>query len=400
MEKTPWEKIARPNQLLPAGDWNVWLILAGRGFGKTRAAAEAVRKWAVDGRYKRIALISNTIQEARQVMAEGESGLLSISNEDEKPQFVPSRRLIQWPSGAIATLYGAENYEQLRGPQFDAAWIDEFAKFQKPRETFEQLSFSLRLGQSPKAILTTTPRPIQFIRDLMARDDVFTTRGTSLENIDNLSPTFLKQLEYLKGTRLESQEIYAEIIEESENTLWSWADIENCYKSPPHFLSNVVIGVDPALTSNAGSDETGVIVAGMDGFGKAYVLDDLSASAPPEVWATRAIEAYRKYRARLMVVESNAGGELLTNLLRSVDDSVRIKSVYAHESKVARAEPIVILYQKGMIFHARQFRKLEAQMASYEPRSPSPDRMDAMVWAMTELFEISHETPIPMIYMI
>jgi phage terminase large subunit-like protein len=389
MQKTSWAEIARPNQLAPAGDWNVWLILAGRGFGKTRAAAETVRKWAAEAQYKRIALISNTIQEARQVMAEGESGLLSISDQSEKLQFFPSRRLLKWPNGAIATLYGAENYEQLRGPQFDAAWVDEFAKFQKPRETFEQLSFSLRLGKNPRAILTTTPRPIQFIKDLMARNDVVTTRGTSLENMENLSPTFLKQLEYLKGTRLESQEIYAEIIESSQNTLWSWEDIENCYKTPPHFLENVVIGVDPALTSNAGSDETGIIVAGMDGFGKAYVLDDLSLSAPPEIWAKRAAEAYRKHFARMIVIESNAGGELLTNLLRSVDSSMKIKTVYARESKTARAEPIVVLYQKKAIFHARQFHKLEMQMATYEPRSKSPDRLDAMVWAMTELFNVS-----------
>jgi predicted phage terminase large subunit-like protein len=401
MKKTSWEEIARPNQLAPEGDWNVWLILAGRGFGKTRAAAEAIRKWAVEGRYKRIALISNTIQEARQVMTEGESGLLSISDESEKPEFIPSRRIIKWPNGAIATLYGAENYEQLRGPQFDAAWIDEFAKFQKPRETFEQLSFSLRLGENPKAILTTTPRPIRFIKDLMAREDVVTTRGTSLENIENLSPTFLKQLEYLKGTRLESQEIYAEMLESSPNTLWSWDDIENCYGTPPHFMSNIVIGIDPALTSNAGSDETGIIIAGMDGCGKAYVLDDLSLSAPPEVWGARAVKAYHKYSAKSIVVESNAGGELLVNLLKTIDNSVNVKTVYARNSKVARAEPIVILYQKRSIFHARQFHELEMQMATYEPKgNKSPDRLDAMVWAMSELFGIAHGFRMPLMFVI
>ncbi|MDR0581195.1 MAG: terminase family protein [Holosporaceae bacterium] len=400
MKKILWENIARPNQLPPPGNWNIWLILAGRGFGKTRSAAEAIRKWAVSNQCKRIALIANTIQEARQVMVEGESGLLSISDEKEKLEFFPSRRLLRWSNGAIATLYGAEKYEQLRGPQFDAAWIDEFAKFQRPRETFEQLSFSLRLGKNPRAILTTTPRPIQFIKDLMTRSDVATVRGTSLENIDNLSQTFLQQLEYLKGTRLESQEIYAEIIEDKPNTLWSWEDIENCYKSPPHFIENVVIGVDPALTSGIGSDETGIIVAGRDGYGKGYVLDDLSISAPPEAWAARAISAYNKYFAKLMVVEGNAGGELLSNLLRAVDNSIKLKIVYAHTSKIARAEPIVVLYQKKMIFHARQFHKLEMQMTTYEPKSKSPDRMDAMVWAMTELFNISNNSSMPTIFSI
>jgi phage terminase large subunit-like protein len=324
--------------------------------------------------------------------------LLSISDPSDKPELLSSRRLIRWPNGAIATLYGAEHYEHLRGPQFDAAWIDEFAKFQYPRETFDQLSFSLRLGSNPKMILTTTPRPIQFIKDLMARDDVVTVRGTSLENTENLSPTFLKQLEYLRGTRLEAQEIYAEIVEEKQNTLWSRDDIEHCYRSPPHFLGNIVIGVDPALTSGNESDETGIIVAGTDGFGKAYVLDDLSMSAAPEIWAKAVVKAYKKYSAKLVVIETNAGGELLTHLLRSVDDSIKLKTVYAGVSKAARAEPIAILYQKKMIFHAAQFHKLETQMVSFESRSKSPDRLDAMVWAMTELMGVSKNSGLPLIF--
>jgi len=399
-EKFPWEKVARPNQLAPPGIWNIWMILAGRGFGKTRAAAETIKKWATSGLHKRIALISNTIQEARQVMVEGESGLLSISEEDEKLKFYPSRRLLKWPNGAVATLYGAENYDQLRGPQFDAAWIDEFAKFQHPKETFEQLSFSLRLGENPKTILTTTPRPIQFIKDLMKRDDVITIRGTSLENLQNLSPTFIKQLEYLKGTRLEAQEIYAEIVDENQNTLWSWEDIEKCYKNPPHFLENIIIGVDPAMTSNKDSDETGIIVAGMDGFGKAYVLEDLSISASPEIWSKRVADTYQKYHARLVVIERNAGGELLENLLKSINCDMKIKSVYAYTSKISRAEPIAILYQKKMIFHARQFHKLEMQMVTYEPKSKSPDRLDALVWAMAELFNLSQNSKIPSVWQV
>lgn len=398
LDHPKWEQIARPNQLAPPGNWNIWMILAGRGFGKTRSAAEAIKKWVLAGNYKRVALIANTIQEARQVMVEGESGLLSISpGKDEKPKFFPSRRLLIWPNGAIATLYGADSYEHLRGPQFDAAWIDEFAKFQYPKETFEQLSFSLRLGTSPKLILTTTPRPIQFIKDLMNRDDVVTVRGTSLENIDNLSPTFLKQLEYLKGTRLEAQEIYAEIVENQQNTLWSWDDIERCYKDPPHFLDNIVVGVDPAITSNENSDETGIIVAGMDAVGKAYVLDDLSMSATPNIWAKRVIDAYHKYGARLVVVEINAGGELLNNLIKSIDANVKIKPVFAHTTKSRRAEPIVLLYQKRMIFHSRQFHKLEMQMVTYEQNSKSPDRLDAMVWAMSELFHISSSGSSPVV---
>lgn len=387
-----WEDIARPNQLPPSGNWHVWMILAGRGFGKTRSASEAIRKWIIEGKYKRIALIANTIQEARQVMVEGESGLLSISPPEDGLSYYSSRRLLKWRNGAIATLYGAENYEQLRGPQFDAAWIDEFAKFMCPRETFEQLSFSLRLGEHPRTILTTTPRPLQFIKDLIKRDDVVTVRGTSWENKENLSPTFQKQLEFLKGTRLEAQEIYAELVENSQNTLWAWQDIEKCYREAPHFLPHIVIGVDPALTSSG--DETGIIVTGMDSSNKAYVLDDLSISGTPEVWSKRVVEAYHKYHAKQIVIERNAGGELLINLLKSHDNSLSIKTVYAYSSKIVRAEPIVILYQKNMIFHARQFPKLELQMATYEPGQKSPDRMDAMVWAMSELFRVEKSATI------
>lgn len=398
MTQKSWEQIARANQLMPKGDWRIWMILAGRGFGKTRAAAEGIRKLVSSGNYKRIALIANTIQEAKQVMVEGESGLLSVSQDQEGLEYIPTRRLLSWKNGAIATLYGAENYEQLRGPQFDAAWIDEFAKFLRPRETFEQLSFSLRLGNDPKMILTTTPRPIQFIRDLIARDDVVTVRGSSLENAENLSPTFLKQLEYLKGTRLEAQEIYAEIVEDKQNTLWSWADIENCYKSPPHFMDNIVIGVDPAMTSGENSDETGIIVAGKDSYDKAYVLEDASMNAPPKIWANKVVDLYHSYKANKIVIEFNAGGELLTELLRSIDQNLCIKSVYARESKSNRAKPIVILYQRKQIFHSQQFRKLEIQMTTYEPGRKSPDRLDAMVWAMIELFSIDSEELVPKVF--
>ena len=395
-----WEKIARPNQLMPKGNWRIWLMLAGRGFGKTRAAAEAIRKLVMSGQYRRIALIANTIQGAKQVMVEGQSGLLAISEKEDGLNYIPSKRLLSWKNGAIATLYGAEHYEQLRGPQFDAAWVDEFAKFMYPKETFEQLSFSLRLGQDTKAILTTTPRPIQFIKDLMARQDVVTVRGSSLENKDNLSPTFLQQLEYLKGSRLEAQEIYAEIVENSKNTLWSWDDIESCYKNPPHFLDNIVIGVDPAITHNDNSDETGIIVAGKDAYGKAYVLEDASQCSDPEQWANKVAELYQKYKAQSIILEINAGGDLLVNLLKSKNADMKIKTVYAHKSKIARATPIVLLYQKKLIFHAMQFQKLEMQMATYEPGQKSPDRLDAMVWAMTELFQNNIENEMPSVFIV
>ena len=395
-----WEQTARKNQLMPEGDWRIWMILAGRGFGKTRAAAEAIRKLALSGKYKRIALIANTIEEAKQVMVEGVSGLQNISQDSDGLTYTPSRRELRWKNGTIATLYGAENYQQLRGPQFDLAWVDEFAKFLYPRETFEQLSFALRMGDDPKLILTTTPRPIPFIKELMARDDVVTVRGSSLENEKNLSPTFLKHLEYLKGTRMEAQEIYAEIVEDNPNTLWSWRDIENCYRDPPHFIDNIIIGVDPATTGGENSDETGIIVVGKDCNGRAFVLEDASMRATPDVWAKKVADLYKRYRARKIVIEANAGGDLLDQVLLREDPSLKIKKVRARESKICRAQPVVILYQKNLVFHAKQFRELEMEMATYEPGQKSPDRMDALVWALTDLFEIEANDYVPRAFLI
>ena len=399
-KSSSWEETARENQLMPKGDWRIWMMLAGRGFGKTRAAAEAVRKLVLSGKYKRVALIANTIEEAKQVMVNGVSGLQAISKDEDGLTYIPSRRELHWKNGAVATLYGAENYQQLRGPQFDLAWVDEFAKFLYPRETFEQLSFSLRMGDDPKLILTTTPRPIPFIKELMERDDVVTVRGSSLENKENLSPAFLKQLEYLKGTRMEAQEIYAEIVEDNPNTLWSWRDIENCYRDPPHYIENIVIGVDPAMTSGDNSDETGIIVVGKDCNDRAFVLEDASMKASPEIWIKKVAELYKKYHARKIVIETNAGGDLLEELLKKEDPTMRIKKVRAKESKVCRAQPVVLLYQKNLVFHAKQFRELEMEMATYELGQKSPDRMDALVWALSDLFEIESDNYMPRIFLI
>jgi len=333
-------------------------------------------------------------------MVNGVSGLQAISKDEDGLTYIPSRRELHWKNGAVATLYGAENYQQLRGPQFDLAWVDEFAKFLYPRETFEQLSFSLRMGDDPKLILTTTPRPIPFIKELMERDDVVTVRGSSLENKENLSPAFLKQLEYLKGTRMEAQEIYAEIVEDNPNTLWSWRDIENCYRDPPHYIENIVIGVDPAMTSGDNSDETGIIVVGKDCNDRAFVLEDASMKASPEIWIKKVAELYKKYHARKIVIETNAGGDLLEELLKKEDPTMRIKKVRAKESKVCRAQPVVLLYQKNLVFHAKQFRELEMEMATYELGQKSPDRMDALVWALSDLFEIESDNYMPRIFLI
>lgn len=392
---TQWCNIARKNQLPPPDPWYIWLILAGRGFGKTRAASELVKSWGETGKYKRIALIGNTISEVMHVMLNGESGILSISQKNKGIKFLPSKKMITWPSGAVATFYSAEKYDQLRGPQFDAAWIDEISKFSHPKEVFDQLSFSLRLGNDPKIVITTTPKSIKFLRDLINRKDVSISRGTSIENKANLAPSFLTQIEYLKGTPLEAQEIYGEIVDVDQNALWTWDDISSAQKSSPQEFSRIIISVDPAISSSSHSDETGIIVAGLD-CGNIYILNDSSMLATPDLWIAKVVELYKYYNADLVVIEKNAGGNLLETAIHSIEKNVRIKMVFATKSKRERAAPVALLYKKGKIFHTKQFTTLESQMTASKI-SNSPDRLDALVWAVKELttnsenyFDIPH----------
>lgn len=388
-----WLKKARPSQLLPKDPWSMWLILAGRGFGKTRTGAESIRLLVEKHGYKNIALIGASLVQAKAVMAEGVSGILSCyATSKRKPKVFSSKRQLIFPNGAVAQFFGGDQVDQLRGPQFDLVWIDEFAKFRRPEALLEQVAFSLRLGKSPKCIITTTPRPLPILEKLMQRCDVIVTKGSTFENEENLAPQFLEQVaKEFKGTKLGAQELFGEILSEREGALWQRAMIH--YKEPEYderhkpILSRIVVAIDPATTHHDKSDETGVMVVGVDDKGSAYVLEDLSGRHTPLEWGQRAVDAYHRYHADRIVAEVNKGGDLVERVIRSIDSGAAYKEVRATRGKATRAEPVAALYETGRVFHVRPLSKLEEQMCSYVPglTSKSPDRVDALVWAVTEL---------------
>ena len=399
-ERYVWVNHARPNQLPPPGHWHTWVILAGRGFGKTRTGAETLRSWVQSGRYKRLALISKSIGEARAVMVEGVSGLLEVHPPRDRPHFEKARHQLNWPNGCLATLYGADHFERLRGPQFDAVWIDELAKFRYPDEAWSQLMLALRLGTDPRCIVTTTPRPIPLIEKLLVRDDVVVTRGTTFENSGNLAPAFLDQIvKQFEGTRLGAQELYAELLTEQQGALWRRDLIR--YQEPPYEecglpkLARIVVAIDPATTHHEESDETGIVIAGLSGDKCAYVLEDLSGRLSPGDWGQRVVEAYWRLKADRVVAETNKGGDLVERILRSLDPTIPYKAVRATRGKFTRAEPIAALYEQNRVFHARPLSLLETQLCSFVPgiSSKSPDRLDAMVWALTDLLLESESNP-------
>jgi predicted phage terminase large subunit-like protein len=392
-----WLKQARPNQLPPPGDWRVWLILAGRGFGKTRTGSETVRGWVEQGIYKRIALIGRSLNEARDVMVEGQSGLLACHPFDSSPKFEASKQRLTWSNGAVATLFGGDNYEKLRGPQFDLVWIDELAKFRQPQALWEQLMLGLRLGNNPRCLITTTPRPIPLLESLLKSPDTVITRGTTFDNQANLAPAYMKQIvKQFEGTRLGAQELYAEVLTERQGALWQRSMLH--YQQPPEEegYQRVVIAIDPATTHHEQSDETGIIVAGITKDQTAYVLEDLSGRHSPADWGRRVIEAYWRHKADRVVAEVNKGGDLVERIVRSLDPHVSYRAVRATRGKATRAEPIAALYEQGKIFHTRPHSLLETQLCDYIPgiTSKSPDRLDALVWALTDLLLDKESNPV------
>lgn len=383
-----WSRQGRITQRLPEGDWKIWLILAGRGFGKTRAGSEAIRQWVCAGRCRRLALIGQTERDIEQVMIQGESGLLAIHPESERPQYHVSKKCLIWPNGAVATLYSAERYEKLRGPQFDGAWVDELAKFRHPSQVWEQLMFSLRLGPNPQVIVTTTPRPLPLLKKMLAGKEgkLHLTRGSTFENQKNLSPTFL---EHMKNRYAQSplgrQELEGALLEEEKGALWKWAHLEMCRVQEVPSLERLLIAIDPAVTAHEKSDETGLIVAGRAGE-KAYVLEDLSGQYSPQEWARVALEAYERYQADKIIAEVNQGGDLVEQMLRAHSQRISFKAVRANRGKRVRAEPVAHLYEQGLVHHAPGLSRLGEQLCLYTPlSSKSPDRMDALVWAISEL---------------
>ncbi len=384
-----WVKRGARKQRAPEGGWAVWLLMAGRGFGKTRAGAEWVRGRVSSGVGRRVALVARTPDDLRNVMVEGVSGLLRVSPPWFRPKYEPSKRKLTWPNGATALGFSSHEPDRLRGPQFDTAWCDELASWKNARETWDNLQFGLRLGESPRCVVTTTPKPIGLLRELRDREDVMVTRGSTYENRANLASDYIEQIRRrYEGTRTGRQEIYAELLDESEAALWKrdWIEAARVREAPE--LARVVVAVDPAVSSRGSSSETGIVVAGTDEDGHAYILEDASGQMSPDGWARRAIGMLDKYGADRIIGEANNGGDLVEHTVRTAyeDRFVPYKSVHASRGKYVRAEPVSALYEQGKVHHVGGLDALEDQMCIWSPGSDgSSDRLDALVWAVTEL---------------
>lgn len=383
---------ARPKQIEPTGRWDVWLVLAGRGWGKTRVGAEWVRSCVERKLAKRIALVAPTAADARDVLVEGESGLLAISPPWNRPEYEPSKRRLTWPNGAIATLYSADEPDRLRGPQHDLAWCDEAAAWRYP-EAWDQLQLGLRVGVLPRCIVTTTPRPTQLIRELVAAPKTVVTTGTTYENSRNLADSFRqKVLAKYEGTRLGRQELHAEILDDVPGAMFSRAQLDALQVREAPQLRRIVVAVDPSVASGGDGDECGIVVAGVGQCSckgtpeeHGFVLSDLSDNLSPNEWAQRAVKAYRTHEADRIVAEVNNGGALVEAAVRTVDRNAPYRAVRASQGKRARAEPVAALYEQGRVHHLPGLPKLEDQMVTWDGNGSSPDRMDALVWGLTDL---------------
>ena len=352
------------------------------------------------GKSGRIALVAETSADARDVMVEGESGILGVHPKDFRPLYEPSKRRLTWPNGAVATLYNATEPDQLRGPQHDLAWADELAKWHYARETWDQLQFGLRLGDDPRACVTTTPRPIPLIRELVNERRVHVTRGKTTDNAGNLAATFMDQMRAkYEGTRLGRQELDGEILDDVPGAFWTRAMLERASVAELPEMSRVVVAVDPSGTGGADDDgdEIGIVVVGRGVDGRGYVLEDLSCKLSPDAWARRAIEAYYRWEADRLVAERNFGGAMVASVIRTADRNVSYKEVTASRGKSARAEPVAALYEQGRVSHMRGLSDLEDQMTlmtmgGYAGEG-SPDRVDALVWGLTEVL-LTHQAPL------
>lgn len=395
MLEKDWEANAHDHQRPPHGDWTTWLILGGRGAGKTRAGAEWVRALVAsrandENAKPAIALVAETYADAREVMIEGPSGIRAVATEADRPVFEASRRRLVWPTGAVAYAFSAEDPDGIRGYQFDAAWSDELCKWRYPEETWSNLQLALRLGLRPRQIATTTPRPMALIKRLMKAKTTHVTRASTYDNRAYLSDAFFTEIAALyEGTALGRQELLGELVEDIAGALWTWNLIEAARISAAPSLDRVVVAVDPPTTSGPDADECGIIVAGVACCGDvntAFVLADRSAAGlSPRQWAEKAVAAYHEFSADRIVVEVNQGGDMAKSVIAQIDGAVPIRGVYATRGKRLRAEPVAALYEQGRVRHVGSFATLEDQMTSYVGSGNSPDRLDALVWALTDL---------------
>ncbi|MFY0648073.1 MAG: DNA-packaging protein [Sulfitobacter geojensis] len=393
---------AMDHQLPPEGAWRTWVVMGGRGAGKTRAGAEWVRSVVEgarpfdEGACRRVALVGETIEQVREVMIFGDSGILACSPEDRRPDWEAGRKRLVWPNGAVATVHTAHDPEGLRGPQFDAAWVDELAKWKRGQEAWDQLQFALRLGDDPRVCVTTTPRNVDVLKRLLASPSTVQTHAPTEANAANLASSFLDEVKArYKGTRLGRQELDGVLLADAEGALWTSAALEEQRIEEAPAFDRIVVGLDPAASAGMGADECGIVVVGAVTQGpvqdwRAVVLADCTIQgATPSGWAKAAIAAMEQFGADKLVAEVNQGGAMVGEVLRQIDPLVPLKSVHASRGKVARAEPVAALYEQGRVSHVRGLDALEDQMCRMTAHGfeggGSPDRVDALVWALHEL---------------
>lgn len=393
-----WDSWAREDQRPPLDPWSTWMLMGGRGCGKTRAGAEWVRG-AIEGRASyalapsgHVALVGETFADAREVMVEGVSGLRRTAPPWNQPRYEATRKRLVWENGAVAQLFSAEDPESLRGPQFDAAWCDEIGKWRYGEDAFDQLAFGLRLGQQPRCVVTTTPRATPLVKRLIADPTCVVSHATSHANRAYLADGFLEGLERTYGgSRLYRQEVAGELIADRTDSLWQRDTIDSTRLAAPPPLQRVVVAVDPPASSHAKSNACGIVACGAIADGQFAVLaDETCQAARPEEWARRAIDLFHEVRADLIIAEANQGGDMVRSVLEQASRDVPVKLVHAKRGKWLRAEPVAYLYAQGRVHHVGAFAALEDEMLDFGPEGlsapgKSPDRLDALVWAITEL---------------
>lgn len=392
-----WQFWARPNQLPPATDWYTWLILSGRGFGKTRIGAEWVINRAKHGPYP-IAIVGQTKADVRDTMVElGESSIMKISSPWFMPVFEPSKRRLTWPNGMVATIFSGDDPDQLRGPQHGSAWIDELAKFKYPKECWDNLVLGLRLGDDPRAVVTTTPRPIPVVKELSTDDTTSVTTGATYENISNLSPVFIREvLKRYEGTRLGEQELYGRIMTDTPGALWTRDLLEKCRVRQAPDMVRIVVAVDPGASTSDSANNTGIVAVGLDAHRHGYVLSDVTCKKKPAGWGETVVRLFDSLHADCVVAEINQGGDMVGHVVETAARAlhstgerpmpeVSFKTVRASKGKYTRAEPISALYEQKRVHHVGMFADLEDELCTWVPGETSPDRLDANVWGLTEL---------------